>query len=213
MLLLSQSFHISRKASHINSSILINKTVNRYASARPSLDDVERISKGQAAKKRGVGSRQVPHRLNNEERIEWENAKNRNFLTLRGSGWRRQRGDSPLANIYRQICDAKNIPAISIERGLGISGNQATTNPVIINPDLDTPKNSDYTPSTAAPTTDNDNSDSNNNIEDIVTIDFSPLRTGPTDKVAQMAAICIEKARLFSSLVEIDDKSDTKMLG
>ena len=31
---------------------------------RPSLDDIERISKGQAAKSRGVGSRQVPHRLN-----------------------------------------------------------------------------------------------------------------------------------------------------
>lgn len=31
---------------------------------RPSLDDIERISKGLAAKTRGVGSRQVPHRLN-----------------------------------------------------------------------------------------------------------------------------------------------------
>jgi len=33
--------------------------------SRPSLDDIERISKGMAATKRGVGSRMVPHRLNN----------------------------------------------------------------------------------------------------------------------------------------------------
>lgn len=40
-------------------------------SIRPSLDDVERISKGQAAKRRGTGSRAVPHRLNEMERKEW----------------------------------------------------------------------------------------------------------------------------------------------
>jgi hypothetical protein len=32
----------------------------------------ERISKGQAAKKRGTGSRGVPHRLNEAERKEWD---------------------------------------------------------------------------------------------------------------------------------------------
>jgi hypothetical protein len=36
--------------------------------SRPSLDDIERISKGLAATKRGVGSRMVPHRLNNAGR-------------------------------------------------------------------------------------------------------------------------------------------------
>lgn len=35
---------------------------------RPSLDDVERLSRGQAAKKRGTGSRGVCHRLNESER-------------------------------------------------------------------------------------------------------------------------------------------------
>eukprot|EP00638_Chattonella_subsalsa_P016048 CAMPEP_0117829412 /NCGR_PEP_ID=MMETSP0949-20121206/7850_1 /TAXON_ID=44440 /ORGANISM="Chattonella subsalsa, Strain CCMP2191" /LENGTH=219 /DNA_ID=CAMNT_0005670157 /DNA_START=188 /DNA_END=848 /DNA_ORIENTATION=+ len=90
------------------------------ASGRPSLDDVERISKGQAAKKRGTGSRAVPHRLNAAERKEWDLAKKRGYLQLRGTGYRRERGDSPLANIYRQWCDAKIKPCIVIERGIGI---------------------------------------------------------------------------------------------
>lgn len=38
------------------------------SAGRPSLDDVERLSRGQAAKKRGTGSRGVCHRLNESER-------------------------------------------------------------------------------------------------------------------------------------------------
>lgn len=87
---------------------------------RPTVDDVERISRGQAAKRRGTGSRGVPHRLNSAERIEWDLAKKRRFLMLRGTGWRRERGDSPLANIYRNYCDAVEVPCISIARAIGI---------------------------------------------------------------------------------------------
>ena len=65
----------------------------RPSVARPSLDDVERISYGQAAKKRGTGSRGVPHRLNAAERKEWDLAKKRKYLMLRGTGWRKERGD------------------------------------------------------------------------------------------------------------------------
>lgn len=86
---------------------------------RPTLDDVERISKGQAAKKRGTGSRGVPHRLNEAERKEWDLAKKRRFLLLRGSGWRKERGDSPLANIYRQFCDSVDILCVTVSRGVG----------------------------------------------------------------------------------------------
>lgn len=86
---------------------------------RPSLDDVERISKGQAAKKRGTGSRGVPHRLNEAERKEWDLAKKRRFLLLRGSGWRKERGDSPLANIYRQFCDSQDVLCVTVSRGIG----------------------------------------------------------------------------------------------
>jgi hypothetical protein len=90
------------------------------SSARPSLDDVERISKGMAASKRGTGSRAVPHRLNSLERSQWDVAKKRRYLVLRGTGYRKERGDSPLANIYRQFCDAMAIPTISICQGLGV---------------------------------------------------------------------------------------------
>ncbi len=86
---------------------------------RPSLDDVERISKGQAAKRRGVGSRAVCHRLNEMERKEFELAKKLGFVQLRGTGYRRERKGSPLANIHRQLCDALARPCIEIHRGLG----------------------------------------------------------------------------------------------
>jgi hypothetical protein len=91
----------------------------KKSDVRPSLDDVERISKGQAAKKRGTGSRGVPHRLNEAERKEWDLAKKRRFLLLRGSGWRKERGDSPLANIYRQFCDCMDVLCVTVSRGVG----------------------------------------------------------------------------------------------
>lgn len=94
---------------------------------RPSIDDVERISKGLAAKKRGTGSRAVPHRLNAAERIEWDLAKSRRFVILRGTGYRKERADSPLANVYRLYCDAIGIPCISLERGLGIDSVDVAT--------------------------------------------------------------------------------------
>ena len=103
----------------------------RLNGIRPSLDDVERISRGQAAKKRGVGSRAVPHRLNEAERKEWDLAKTRKFVSLRGTGWRKERGDSPLANIYRNYCDATAIPCISIIRGVGV-GEESMDDQVIV---------------------------------------------------------------------------------
>ena len=94
-------------SSHVQ---LLTSSTRLFASkigVRPSLDDVERISRGDAAKRRGTGSRMVPHRLNQLERKEWVLAKKRRFLLLRGSGYRKERGASPLANIYRQFCDAQ----------------------------------------------------------------------------------------------------------
>lgn len=102
------------------------------ASVRPSLDDIERISKGQKAKKRGVGSRAVPHRLNEQERKEWDIAKTRGFVSLRGTGWRDKRGDSPLANIYRNYCDCRNQLCISVKRGIFIDDKNTIGDEVII---------------------------------------------------------------------------------
>lgn len=55
----------------INTSVLCKKD----STSRPTLDDVERISKGNAAKARGTGSRRIPHRLNAEERQQYDIAK------------------------------------------------------------------------------------------------------------------------------------------
>lgn len=99
---------------------LPTKARSTSRAVRPTLDDVERISRGQAAKRRGTGSRAVPHRLNSLERSQWDIAKKKRYLVLRGTGWRRERGDSPLANIYRQFCDSMGVQAVNICQGLGV---------------------------------------------------------------------------------------------
>lgn len=48
-----------------------------FSKGRPSIDDVERLSRGEGAKRRGVGSREVPHRLNADERVQFDLAKKR----------------------------------------------------------------------------------------------------------------------------------------
>lgn len=52
-------------------------TKTEETSRRPSLNDVESLSKGNAARQRGTGSRQVPHRLNTEERKLYDLAKDK----------------------------------------------------------------------------------------------------------------------------------------
>ncbi|KAJ1619363.1 hypothetical protein T492DRAFT_1086053 [Pavlovales sp. CCMP2436] len=91
---------------------------------RPTLDDVERISRGDRARQRGVGSRGTPHRLNADERDEWERAKPRGWLTLAGRGYRSERKGSPLLNIWRQRCDASKRAAVWVE--LGAAGGTRT---------------------------------------------------------------------------------------
>ena len=75
---------------------------------RPTVQDVENISWGKPAKKKGTGSRGVPHRLNHdEERKLFDQARKKGFLEVTGSGWRSQRRDAPLLNSYRSLCDAR----------------------------------------------------------------------------------------------------------
>lgn len=88
-----------------------------FCPGRPDISDVERISRGEGAKRRGTGSREVPHRLNEAERLAWELAKRRNFVVLSGSGYRRERKGSPLNNSWRQFCDANAFVAISVQQG------------------------------------------------------------------------------------------------
>lgn len=184
-------------------STLMTRYMGKKASIRPTLDDVERISQGKSAKKRGTGSRAVPHRLNASERKEWEMAKKRKYLQLRGTGWRKERGDSPLANTYRNYCDATAIPCISIIKSLGGS--------VVGSSKLDSSNickdGGAQSITDASESSSSGNSGGNNNIIDYVTVDFSPLRLLD---VTSVASSCIESAQFFqsNSVVFIEDRTD-----
>lgn len=84
---------------------------------RPEINDVERISWGKPAKKKGTGSRGVPHRLNQDERFLFDNARRKGFLEMEGSGWRSQRREAPLLNTYRSLCDARGQASIVVHKG------------------------------------------------------------------------------------------------
>lgn len=92
-------------------------SANDRDKVRPSLDDVTRISFGEKAKRRGVGSRATPHRLNADERAEYDRAIARGYLTLQGRGYRKERKGSPLLNIWRQRSDATGVAAVWLELG------------------------------------------------------------------------------------------------
>jgi hypothetical protein len=83
---------------------------------RPDVNDVERISWGKPAKKKGTGSRGVPHRLNLDERFLFDNARRKGFLEMEGSGWRSQRREAPLLNTYRSLCDARGQASIILHK-------------------------------------------------------------------------------------------------
>jgi len=84
---------------------------------RPTLDDVERISWGKKAKRKGTGSRNIPHRLEHEyERFAFDQGRRKGYVEIIGSGWRSERRDAPLMNSYRNLCDAKGQACISLHK-------------------------------------------------------------------------------------------------
>lgn len=91
----------------------------RFAAAvRPTLDDVERLIQGDRTKRRGIGSRRVPHRLNAEEKMKYEVALRVGYALVDGTGHRRHKDakGSPLLNILRQRADALARPLVWLER-------------------------------------------------------------------------------------------------
>ena len=95
-----------------------SRQLAKLASARPTLDDVERLARGDATKRRGIGSRNVPHRLNASERTAYAIALRTGFALLDGSGHRRHKDAKgiPLLNVLRQRADSLARPLIWIER-------------------------------------------------------------------------------------------------
>jgi len=106
---------VDEDQSNMSEKFLTYKS-NEKCSARPTTSDVERISWGKPAKKKGTGSRGVPHRLNEEERNQFDMAIRKGFLQIHGSGWRKQRRGSPILNSWRNWCDARCHPAIVLHK-------------------------------------------------------------------------------------------------
>jgi hypothetical protein len=71
------------------------------AMARPSKDDVERLSRGQATRAK-IGSRRIGHRLTRKERALFDAARRRGFLKIPVTGIR-----ANVVNIYRLWCAAE----------------------------------------------------------------------------------------------------------
>lgn len=132
MILVSRGFHLRNFLSaRKNMTLELRAKSNKSATAprvgdfwqarmdcwRPTVDDVERISWGKPAKKKGTGSRGVPHRLNEEERFLFDQARRKGFLEIAGSGWRSQRREAPLLNSYRSLCDARGQASIVLHKG------------------------------------------------------------------------------------------------
>ncbi len=84
---------------------------------RANLDDVENLSYGRGAKKqRGTGSRFTCHRLNRDERRIFDQAKRDGYVTVRGTGYRKNRKGSPVVNTFRQRCDALAQICVIVEK-------------------------------------------------------------------------------------------------
>eukprot|EP00566_Odontella_aurita_P011276 CAMPEP_0113556824 /NCGR_PEP_ID=MMETSP0015_2-20120614/17458_1 /TAXON_ID=2838 /ORGANISM="Odontella" /LENGTH=412 /DNA_ID=CAMNT_0000458197 /DNA_START=235 /DNA_END=1473 /DNA_ORIENTATION=- /assembly_acc=CAM_ASM_000160 len=86
---------------------------------RITRDDVERLSRGQPAKKKRYGDKNVPHKLNGKDRGAFDRAARHGYVTLEGTGYRRGRKGSALANIHRQWCDARAKPQVILCKASG----------------------------------------------------------------------------------------------
>jgi len=107
----SLSFTLQPPCRHTLLRLLASKSV-----WRPTLNDVNRISRGDAAQHRGTGSRAVPHRLNADERKAYERSQKVGYC--QDATYRRERKDAPLRNLWRQWCDAQGRPAVFWEKSM-----------------------------------------------------------------------------------------------
>lgn len=117
----STAFHawVARRGVNIVPNSSSSSVQVRHAPTRvwrPQRDDVDKLSRGEAARTRGTGSRMIPHRLNVYEHELFKTAKRKGFLAVRGTAYRKERKGHPLPNIFRQWCDANSLPCVIIEQ-------------------------------------------------------------------------------------------------
>jgi hypothetical protein len=72
-------------------------------------DDVKRLSRGKSTQSK-IGSRRVPHRLTQKERILFEAAKRQGFLKVPVAGIHPN-----VLNVYRLWCDAEGRDCIIVD--------------------------------------------------------------------------------------------------
>lgn len=77
--------------------------------SKPTKDDVERLSRGKTTRAK-IGSRQIPHRLTQKERILFEAAQRQGFLKIPVAGIRPN-----VLNIYKLWCDAEGKDYIVVD--------------------------------------------------------------------------------------------------
>ena len=106
-----------------------NKVYKTYLTGRPTVDDVERASRGDRTKAMGVVEREAPYRLNRADREAWERAKRRGghghgdgtggggFLEIQTKQTNALAPHRhPLVNTHRLYCDAKTAPFVLVEQ-------------------------------------------------------------------------------------------------
>ena len=72
-------------------------------------DDIERLSRGKSTQSK-IGSRRVPHRLTQKERILFEAAKRQGFLKVPVAGIRPN-----VLNVYRLSCGAEDRDCVILD--------------------------------------------------------------------------------------------------
>ena len=106
-----------------------NKSYKQVLCGRPSVDDVERASRGDKTKAMGVVEREAPYRLTRDEREAWERAKKRgghgHGNGVGGGGFIEVQTKCssalaphryPYVNTHRLYCDAKSAPFVVVEQ-------------------------------------------------------------------------------------------------
>ena len=77
--------------------------------SKPTKDDVKKLSRGKSTRSR-IGSRQIPHRLTQKERILFEAAQRQGFLKVPVAGIRPN-----VLNICKLWCDAEGKDCIMVD--------------------------------------------------------------------------------------------------
>jgi hypothetical protein len=80
--------------------------------SKPTKDDVESLSRGKPTRSK-IGSRQIPHRLTQKERILFEAAQRQGFLKVPVAGTRPN-----VLHIYKLWCDAEGKDCIVVDTGI-----------------------------------------------------------------------------------------------